>query len=80
MQSITIVEQAILEKIRSLSLEKQQEILDFAEFLVQKTQIQAKHQWSPEFLSTFDAWEGELTRELQGEQLERESTDHSQCC
>lgn len=32
------LEQAILEKVRSLSLEKQQEILDFAEFLVQRSQ------------------------------------------
>ena len=32
------IEQAILEKVRSLAPEKQQEILDFAEFLVQKAQ------------------------------------------
>jgi len=56
------LEQAILEKVRSLPLEKQQEILDFAEFLRQKIQAQAKRQWSSEFLSTFGAWEGELAR------------------
>lgn len=33
------IEQAILEKVRSLPADKQQEILDFAEFLVQKSQI-----------------------------------------
>lgn len=32
------IKQAILDKVRSLPLEKQQEILDFAEFLVQKSQ------------------------------------------
>jgi Protein of unknown function (DUF2281) len=32
------IEQAISEKVRSLPLEKQQEILDFAEFLMQKSQ------------------------------------------
>ncbi|WNZ21941.1 DUF2281 domain-containing protein [Leptolyngbya sp. NK1-12] len=31
------LEQAILEKVRSLSPDKQQEILDFAEFLLQKS-------------------------------------------
>ncbi len=36
--SILTIEQAILEKMRSLPLEKQQEILDFAEFLVHKFQ------------------------------------------
>lgn len=65
------LEQAILEKVRSLSLEKQQEILDFAEFLVQKSQASAKRQWSSEFLSTFGAWEGELVRAPQEEQPER---------
>ena len=38
------LEQAILEKVRSLPLEKQQEILDFAEFLLQKSPIQASVQ------------------------------------
>jgi Protein of unknown function (DUF2281) len=33
------IEQAILEKVRSLSPERQQEILDFTEFLVQKSQV-----------------------------------------
>jgi len=41
------LEQAILEKVRSLSLEKQQEILDFAEFLLQKSPIQASVQPEP---------------------------------
>lgn len=31
------IEQAILENLRSLSHDKQQEVLDFVEFLVQKT-------------------------------------------
>lgn len=31
------IEQAILENLRSLSHEKQQEVLDFVEFLVQRT-------------------------------------------
>lgn len=35
------IEQAIVDKVRSLSPDKQQEILDFAEFLVQKTQTTA---------------------------------------
>ena len=66
------LEQAILEKVRSLSPEKQQEILDFAEFLFQKSQDPAKRPWSSEFLSTFGAWKGELVRPPQGEQPERE--------
>lgn len=33
------IEEAILEKLRELPLEKQQEILDFADFLVQKVQM-----------------------------------------
>ncbi|MBD2300336.1 DUF2281 domain-containing protein [Nostoc spongiaeforme FACHB-130] len=36
------IEQAILESLRSLSHDKQQEVLDFVEFLVQKTANQ-KH-------------------------------------
>lgn len=36
MQSASYFEQAILEKLRQLPLEKQQEVLDFAEFLRQK--------------------------------------------
>lgn len=66
------LEQAILEKVRFLSLDKQQEILDFAEFLLQKSPAPAKRQWSSDFLSTFGAWEGELVRAPQGEQPERE--------
>ena len=31
-------EKALLEKLRQLPMEKQQEVLDFAQFLVQKTQ------------------------------------------
>ncbi|HAA28058.1 MAG TPA: hypothetical protein DCE56_10825 [Cyanobacteria bacterium UBA8553] len=31
------IEQAVLEKLRSLPLEKQQEVLDFVEFLQQKS-------------------------------------------
>ena len=40
------LEQAILEKVRSLSPDKQQEILDFAEFLLQKSQTASPHQSS----------------------------------
>jgi len=65
------LEQAILEKVRSLPLEKQQEILDFAEFLVEKSHAPTKCQWSSDFLSTFGAWEGELVRAPQEEQTER---------
>lgn len=36
MQSIASLEQSILENLRQLPLEKQQEVLDFAEFLRQK--------------------------------------------
>lgn len=56
------LEQAILEKVRSLSPDKQQKILDFAESLVQESQASTKRQWSPEFLSAFGAWGGELIR------------------
>lgn len=56
------IEQAILEKVRSLAPEKQQAILDFAESLVQTSQAPIKRQWSAAFLSTFGAWEGELVR------------------
>jgi hypothetical protein len=37
MSHLINIEQAILENLRSLSHEKQQEVLDFVEFLVQKT-------------------------------------------
>lgn len=67
------LEQAILEKVRSLSPEQQQEILDFAEFLLQKSQVLTQRQWSSDFLSTFGAWDGELVRAPQGEQPERAS-------
>jgi hypothetical protein len=40
------LEQAILEKVRSLSPDKQQEILGFAEFLLQKSQATSPHQLS----------------------------------
>jgi Protein of unknown function (DUF2281) len=59
------IEQAILEKVRSLSPDKQQKILDFAESLVQESQTSTKRQWSSEFLSTFGAWEGELAKTSQ---------------
>jgi hypothetical protein len=59
------IEQAILAKVRSLTPAKQQEILDFAEFLVQKSQASTNRQWSAEFLSTFSAWEGNLVTALQ---------------
>ncbi len=47
------LEQAILEKVRSLPLEKQQEILDFAEFLVEKSHAPTKRPWSSDFLGDF---------------------------
>ncbi|OUL33210.1 hypothetical protein BV372_17110 [Nostoc sp. T09] len=37
MSHLINIEQAILEKLRSLSHDKQQEVLNFVEFLVQKT-------------------------------------------
>lgn len=37
MQTIASLEQSILENLRQLPPEKQQEVLDFAEFLQQKT-------------------------------------------
>jgi hypothetical protein len=57
---VLTLEQAILETVRSLSPDKQQTLLDFAEFLAQKSESLAKKQWSSDFLSTFGAWEGEL--------------------
>ncbi len=39
MQSLANLEQAILENLRQLPPEKQQEVLDFAEFLRQKTAL-----------------------------------------
>jgi hypothetical protein len=38
------IEQNVLNKLRQLPVEKQQELLDFAEFLAQKTAIQPKLQ------------------------------------
>jgi hypothetical protein len=66
------IEQAILAKVRSLQPDKQQELLNFAESLVQESQAPIKRQWSPEFLSTFGAWEGELIRAPQEEQTDRQ--------
>ena len=42
MSHLINIEQAILENLRSLSHDKQQEVLDFVEFLVQKTVNQNK--------------------------------------
>ena len=36
------IEQNVIEKLRQLPVEKQQELLDFAEFLAQKNAIQPK--------------------------------------
>jgi hypothetical protein len=36
------IEQNVIEKLRQLPLEKQQELLDFAEFLARKTTIKPK--------------------------------------
>ncbi|MBW4564498.1 MAG: DUF2281 domain-containing protein [Mojavia pulchra JT2-VF2] len=33
------IEQSVLQKMRSLPVEKQQEVLDFVEFLAQKNQV-----------------------------------------
>jgi hypothetical protein len=38
----------------------------------QPLQKEEKRKWSPEFLSTFGAWQGELERAPQEEQPERE--------
>jgi hypothetical protein len=38
------IEQNVLNKLRQLPVEKQQELLDFAEFLAQKTAIQPQLQ------------------------------------
>lgn len=35
------IEEAIIERLRELPLERQQELLDFAEFLVQKVQTES---------------------------------------
>jgi hypothetical protein len=43
MQSVVNLEQSILENLRQLPLEKQQEVLDFAEFLRQKTVLKQPH-------------------------------------
>jgi hypothetical protein len=39
MQKPLDIKQSVLEKMRSLSVEKQQEVLDFVEFLTQKNQV-----------------------------------------
>lgn len=39
MQQAMRIEQTVLEKLRSLPLEKQQEVLDFVEFLQQKSSV-----------------------------------------
>ncbi|MFM7528378.1 MAG: hypothetical protein ACKO63_07795 [Nodosilinea sp.] len=59
------IEQATLERIRVLSLEKQQEVLDFADLLVWKSQVAAKHRWSSGFLSRLGVQEGESVKTCQ---------------
>ena len=59
------IEEAILERIRVLSLEKQQEVLDFAELLVWRSQVAAKHRWSSGFLSRLGVQEGESVKTCQ---------------
>lgn len=44
MQQAMRIEQAVLEKLRSLPLEKQQEVLDFVEFLEQKMRGRRRRQ------------------------------------
>ncbi|HEY9709373.1 MAG TPA: DUF2281 domain-containing protein [Oculatellaceae cyanobacterium] len=44
MQQAMRIEQAVLEKLRSLPLEKQQEVLDFVEFLEQKIRGRRRRQ------------------------------------
>lgn len=56
------IERAILERIRVLSLEKQQEVLDFADLLVQRSQVSAKYRWSSEFLSSLGVQESESVK------------------
>ena len=46
------IEQTVLEKLRSLPLARQQEVLDFVEFLVQKTAATAQAQLSLQHVST----------------------------
>jgi hypothetical protein len=47
MQTIASLEQSILENLRQLPLEKQQEVLDFSEFLKQRlTSVPEAHQSS----------------------------------
>ncbi len=43
MQSLANLEQTLLENLRQLPPEKQQEVLDFAEFLRQKTALKQPH-------------------------------------
>ena len=44
MQQAMKIEQMVLEKLRSLPLEKQQEVLDFVEFLEQKIREKRRRQ------------------------------------
>jgi hypothetical protein len=44
MQQAMKIEQMVLEKLRSLPLEKQQEVLDFVEFLEQKIRGKRRRQ------------------------------------
>jgi mRNA-degrading endonuclease RelE of RelBE toxin-antitoxin system len=44
MQQPIRIEQAVLDKLRSLPLEKQQEVLDFVEFLEQKIRGKRRRQ------------------------------------
>jgi Protein of unknown function (DUF2281) len=71
MQTTTKVEEAILEKIRSLPLDKQQEILDFTEFLVLKTQSASEGDSLAEFYGCIQ--DETFIRHPQGFQSERES-------
>lgn len=71
------LEQAILEKVRSLSPDKQQEILDFAEFLLQKSQATSPQELSiqpePSLAEFYGCIQDEtFIRHPQGTQPDRE--------
>lgn len=48
------IEQTLLEKMRALPLEKQQEVLDFAEFLYQRNAVKSPRRSIKGFWANFD--------------------------
>ncbi len=67
------LEQAILEQVRSLSPDKQQEILDFAEFLIQKFQPTSAMPHKDEFYGCIQ--DETFIRHPQGNQSDHELLD-----